>query len=179
MAAGRKKWTHPLWSLTRTRTLPLPFQYKRSLKSNTGKMFLWDTSSPSSQSAGFLDKASIPCPSSSSLDLLACCVASSMSSVTDLVLSASLLLLPSPWGVYYTWSEETTQAGRWSACFSLWCHAQSILSDSAWENGHLTIITLRCTQGPQKASKRPCQNIHLEVNVIYIHRVYFWHCSEI
>ena len=42
-------------------------------------MVLWDTSLPSSLSAGFLNKASIPCPNTSSLDLLACRAANSTS----------------------------------------------------------------------------------------------------
>ena len=42
-------------------------------------MFLWDTSSPSSPSAGFLNWVSIPCLNNSSLYLLACCAVSSVS----------------------------------------------------------------------------------------------------
>ena len=42
-------------------------------------MVFGDTSPPSSQSAGFWNKAAIPCPNHSSLDLLAYCVGSSMS----------------------------------------------------------------------------------------------------
>ena len=37
-----------------------------------GKMVLWDTSPPSSWSAGFPNKVTIPCPNTSPLDLLAC-----------------------------------------------------------------------------------------------------------
>ena len=53
------------------------FYHKRSLNSNLGKMALWDTNPPSSQSAGFLNKGSISCPNNLSLDLLACHVTSS------------------------------------------------------------------------------------------------------
>ena len=42
-------------------------------------MVLWETSSPSSLSAGFLNKVSVPCPISSSLNLSACRAASSTS----------------------------------------------------------------------------------------------------
>ena len=42
-------------------------------------MVLWDTSQPSPWSAGFLNRVTVPCPSISSLDLLTCCAASSMS----------------------------------------------------------------------------------------------------
>ena len=49
------------------------------MNSNSGKLVLWDTSPPSSWSAGFPNKVTILCPNSSSLDLLACHVASSMS----------------------------------------------------------------------------------------------------
>ena len=55
---------------------PLPFWYKRSLNSSSEKMVLWDTSPPSSQSAGFLNKVIIQCPNSLSLDVSACCVVS-------------------------------------------------------------------------------------------------------
>ena len=67
-------------------TTPLPFQHKRSLNSNSGKVVLWDTSPSSSQSAGFPNKVTIPCLNNSSLDLLVFCVASSPSldSVTKL-----------------------------------------------------------------------------------------------
>ena len=47
-------------------------------------MVLWDTSPPSSQSAGFLRKVAIPCLNTSSLDVLSCHAASSMS--LDLVI---------------------------------------------------------------------------------------------
>ena len=40
---------------------------------------LWDTSPPSSPSAGFLNKVAIPCPKDSSLNFLACPVASGTS----------------------------------------------------------------------------------------------------
>ena len=43
-----------------------------------GKMVLWDTSLPFSQSTGFPNKVAIPCPKNLSLDLLACHAASSM-----------------------------------------------------------------------------------------------------
>ena len=55
------------------------FQYKRSLNSNSGKMVLWNSSPPSSWSAGFTNKVTVPCPNKSSLSLLVCCTASSMS----------------------------------------------------------------------------------------------------
>ena len=42
-------------------------------------MVLWDTSPPSSPSAGFLNKVAILCPNNLSLDLLACREASSTS----------------------------------------------------------------------------------------------------
>ena len=50
-------------------------------------MVLWDTSLPSPRSAGFLNKVSIPCPHTLSLDILTCYEASSMSlgSVTGIV----------------------------------------------------------------------------------------------
>ena len=41
-------------------------------------MVLWDTSPPSSWSAGFLNKVASPCLKTSSLDLLDCYVASSL-----------------------------------------------------------------------------------------------------
>ena len=41
-------------------------------------MVLWDVRLPSSWSAGFLNKVTIPRPSNSFLDLLACSVVSSM-----------------------------------------------------------------------------------------------------
>lgn len=53
-------------------SLPLPFWYIRSLNSNSDKIAIWDTIPPSSQSAGFLDKISIPSPRNLSLDFLAC-----------------------------------------------------------------------------------------------------------
>ena len=54
-----------------------PFLYKRSLNSNSGKKILWDVSAPSSWFAGFPNKAAIPCPNNSPLDLLACHAVSS------------------------------------------------------------------------------------------------------
>ena len=42
-------------------------------------MVLWDSSPPSSQSAGFPNKVTIPCPNNLSLDLLTCRAASSTS----------------------------------------------------------------------------------------------------
>ena len=79
--------TKPTWTAARTKDSrtkklattshnPFPFSIKRSLISNLGKMVLRDMSLPSSQSAGFLNKVALPCPSSSSLDLLACCAVS-------------------------------------------------------------------------------------------------------
>ena len=55
------------------------FQYKRSLNSNTGKMALWENSPPSPLSADFPNKVAISCPNNSLLNLLACCMMSSMS----------------------------------------------------------------------------------------------------
>ena len=42
-------------------------------------MVLWDASPLSSQSTDFVNKVTIPCPMTSSLDLLACCAVSSTS----------------------------------------------------------------------------------------------------
>ena len=42
-------------------------------------MVLWGMSLPSSWSAGFLNKVTIPCPSNSSLGLSVCCVVGSAS----------------------------------------------------------------------------------------------------
>ena len=39
---------------------PSPFSCKRNLNSNSGKIVLWDTSSPPSQFAGFPNKVLIP-----------------------------------------------------------------------------------------------------------------------
>jgi len=50
------------------------------LNFNSGKIVLWNTSQPSSQSGGFLNKVVIPCPQNSSLNLLACHIAISTSS---------------------------------------------------------------------------------------------------
>ena len=50
---------------------PLLNSYKRSLGSNSDKMVLWDTSPPSSQSAGFLNKVAIPWLKNSSLTVSA------------------------------------------------------------------------------------------------------------
>ena len=49
------------------------------MNSCSGKTVLWDMSPPSSRSAGFPNKVSIPCPSNSSLNLLARRAASSTS----------------------------------------------------------------------------------------------------
>ena len=56
-----------------TQPHPFLFQYKRSQNSNLGKVVLWDTSPPSSQSAGFQSKVAGLCPSNSCFDLLAGC----------------------------------------------------------------------------------------------------------
>ena len=55
-------------------------------------MVLQDTSPPSSQSAGLLNKVAIPCPSNSSLNLLACRAVSSMTlnSVTEAAIGEML-----------------------------------------------------------------------------------------
>ena len=73
MTAGRKKLTQPLWRLTRTRNVSLsafPFQFQRILNSNSGKIVLWDFSPSPSWSAGFPNKVTIPCPNTSSLNLI-------------------------------------------------------------------------------------------------------------
>lgn len=62
---------------------PLPFQYKISLNSNSGKTVLWDTSPPSFWSIGFQSKVGILCSNNSFLDLLTYCRSSrSLASVT-------------------------------------------------------------------------------------------------
>ena len=55
----------------------LPFYYKRSLNSNSGKIVLLDTNEPFSWSADFLNKVTIPCSNTLSI-YLACHVLSSM-----------------------------------------------------------------------------------------------------
>ena len=52
---------------------------QKSRNSNSGKVVLWETSPPSSRSAGFLNKVTIPCPNTSSLDVLACHAVNSIS----------------------------------------------------------------------------------------------------
>ena len=74
--AARTKIQTPR-SLHQPTTPPLPFQYKRSLNSNSGTIVLWDTGPSPSQAAGFPNKVTVPCPSNSSLDLLTYRVASS------------------------------------------------------------------------------------------------------
>ena len=81
--------TGPMWIAARTKdshtkkfppTSHLsPFWYKRSLNSKLVNTVLQDTGPPSSQSAGFLNKVNVPCPSNFSLNLMPCCVVSSMS----------------------------------------------------------------------------------------------------
>ena len=44
----------------------------KSLNPNSGKMVLWGTGPPSSLSAGFQNKVTVPCPNNSSLKFLAC-----------------------------------------------------------------------------------------------------------
>ena len=61
-----------LRSLQRPITGPL-FRCKQSLNSDLDKRVLWDISPLSSPSAGFLNKAAIPLPNNSSLNLLGCC----------------------------------------------------------------------------------------------------------
>ena len=61
-----------------TRSLQQQTLLNISLDSNSRKMVLWDTCPPSFQSAGFPNKVAIPCAGNWSLDLLACCVVSSM-----------------------------------------------------------------------------------------------------
>ena len=87
--------------------------YKRNQHPNPGKMALWDTSLPSFQSAGFLNKVDILCPNEFSLHVLACCAASSrgLDSVTKSHpgnclqngkhLGMVCMLLPSSRGVYH------------------------------------------------------------------------------
>ena len=79
-AAGRKKsppeadWNQGMFDFT-----PSPFSIKEAWILTQARWFIWDTTPPSSQSAGFPNKVTIPCPNNSFLDLLACCVAVSMS----------------------------------------------------------------------------------------------------
>ena len=58
---------------------PSPFNIKEASIFNSSAMVLWDTSPPSFQYASSLNKVGLPCPNNLSLDLLACCVVSSMS----------------------------------------------------------------------------------------------------
>ena len=64
MTVGRKTLTHSLTRLMETRSVRLysfPFQYKRILNSNSGKMGLWGRSPLSSQFGGLRYKVLIPC----------------------------------------------------------------------------------------------------------------------
>ena len=83
MTAGRKKLTHPLPEADRNQEMfdftPSPFSIKKAWILTQARWVLWGTSPPSSQFAGFPNKVTIPCSSNLSLDLLACCVASSTS----------------------------------------------------------------------------------------------------
>ena len=56
-----------------------------------GKTVLWDTSPPSSWSAGFLNNVAIPCSNNLSLNLLACCAMNTMSLVWVTVVLHPLL----------------------------------------------------------------------------------------
>ena len=106
MTSGKKAVTHPFWSLAPNRkylqqlitffTYICIFHslfYKRSQHPDPSKMALWDSSPPSSQCAGFLNKVVISFPNNSSLDYLALCDVSNMSldSVTH---GGSVLLTP-------------------------------------------------------------------------------------
>ena len=78
-------WTHslvrnqsPASSCCWPRPPEVTFEYKRNLNSNLGKMVLWDTSLPSSQSAGFPNKVAILHPNDSNCSSLACSSLSSM-----------------------------------------------------------------------------------------------------
>ena len=51
----------------------LPFQYKRSLNSNSGKTILSDNSLSASPPSGFLNEVAIVCPKTSFLNVLAGC----------------------------------------------------------------------------------------------------------
>lgn len=90
MTTEKKKWTYSLWSLAGTRkylqqliifsTLPPHlslFDLFLKKASNPHRMVLWDTSQPSSWFAGFWNKAALPSPNSSSLDLLSCVMVNS------------------------------------------------------------------------------------------------------
>ena len=68
-----------LLELTPKKKKKCPFSYKINLNSDLGKMILWDTSLPSSRSAGFLNKVAISCLNTLRLDLLACHALISMS----------------------------------------------------------------------------------------------------
>ena len=61
---------------------PLLSQYNRSLNSNSSRTVPWDTSPPSSWSAGFPNKVIISCPNNSSLCVLTYCTAMSLDLVT-------------------------------------------------------------------------------------------------
>ena len=91
---------------------PLTFQYKRSLHSNLNKMVLCNTSPPSSQSAGFLNKVPIPFPNNSYLHLLACPEVSSMSLDSNKGWSRSLFLCIAN---YYS-GFPGSSVGKESAC---------------------------------------------------------------
>ena len=97
MAARKKKLTPPPWGwpfqeiFARFMAFLLYFLtsspslfYKRNWPPDPIRWFFWDSSLPSSRSAGFPNKVSIPCLNTSSPDLLACCAASraSLDSVT-------------------------------------------------------------------------------------------------
>ena len=134
--------TWPKWIAARTKDsdtkksattnhIPSPYSKKRSRNSNSGKMVLWDTSPPSSLSASFLNKVTIPCPSNLSLDLLAYRVGSSMS--LDLVTVISLC-----WGrimqVLHVHSPTCYGDGRWMLWKLRWP------SEHSWRTGGLRLI---------------------------------------
>ena len=90
-------------SLQQPTTTVSPFSVKRTLNSNSGKMVLWDTSPPSSWSTGFLNKVTIPCLNTPSLDLLACCAVSSTSLDSVTFWPFPLDLCFSNCGTYIPW----------------------------------------------------------------------------
>ena len=93
------------------------FYYKRSLNANSSKMVLWDTSPPSSRSAGFLNKVTIPCPNISSLNLWACCAVSSMSlELVTTLLKKEISLKPgSPYPKIQTRKQQMLGLPFWSS----------------------------------------------------------------
>lgn len=60
----------------KTNHIPSTFNIKEAWIQHQERCFFWNTSSPSSQSVGFLNKVSIPCLNNLSFNLLACVVSS-------------------------------------------------------------------------------------------------------